>query len=353
MQAGVDTTFIVAGHRHRDFRHSDARGLPASRVIQLESSDPGLLASALAAAKFDAAVVHMSGYGYTDKGTPDWLVQGLAQYKRETGTKIITVFHELWQKPVLWRKTLVRWYFQRRALRRLFAISDGYVTNTRERFEQNLRRWGPDKPGYWMPVISNIGELDSIGDRDAGLAVIFGLSLGKRRTYDALASRLDVLSQLGIERLVDIGDPNLNIPAGLRSFITIGGQLDDQAVADLLARARYGFIHYGAADLEKSGVFNAYAAHGLCTINLRPGGSDTADIVRGRHYLNRSQIAADAAANLRIAAQIGPAAFAWYQAHNVHAAAMKLARLLSQIIASQPSRYRSVAGSDTITRPGS
>jgi hypothetical protein len=331
-RSDIDTTFIVAGHRHRNQKHGGTDGREAFNVLQLNESDPAGLVRLLASIKVDVLIVHMSGYGYEDKGAPAWLVSGLEEYKRTTHTKIISVFHELWQRPVLWKKTLIRWYSQYRVMRRLFEISDVYVTNAQRRLEK-LQSWGPGKPGCSLPVFSNIGELEQLESKETDLAVVFGLSLGRRRTYEALASKTADMAALGIRRIIDIGDPTFAIPDELHKIVVSRGRLDDGVVSRVLARSLLGFASYDGDVFAKSGVFNAYASHGVCTINLKSSANGRDGLESGKQYLNWRQAREAGAEIVAVAERVGRSAFDWYQSHNTRAVGLIFSKMIRQAVA--------------------
>jgi hypothetical protein len=327
----IETTFIVAGHRHRGRKHGGEGGREVFNTLQLDESEPAGLIRLLSSVKFDALVVHMSGYGYENKGAPAWLVSGLEEYKAETGTPIISVFHELWQKPVPWRKTLIRWYSQYRVMRRLFVISEGYITNAHRRLEK-LQSWDPGKPGLYSPVFSNIGELDQLEPKETDLAVVFGLSLGRRRTYRALASKAADLAEFGIKRIIDIGDPAFPIPDPLRKIVVSRGQLDDGAVSQVLARSLLGFASYDGDVFAKSGVFNAYASHGVCTINMKSSAKGQDGLASGKQYLNWREANQAGAEIIQVAERVGRSAFDWYQGHNTRAVGLVFSKMIRGVV---------------------
>jgi len=337
VQLGIDTTFFVAGHRHRGQMHGGNGGREAFSVLQLTESEPTKLSNLLSSVKLDAIVVHMSGYGYEDKGAPTWLVSGLEEYKRKTGTNIVSVFHELWQKPVPWKKTLIRWYSQYRVMRRLFAISDGYITNTQQRFEK-LQSWDSDKPGYSVPVFSNIGELAQLESKEPDLAVVFGLSLGRRRAYEALAPKAASLPEFGISRIIDIGDPTFAIPDPLRKIVVRRGQLGDSEVSGILARSLFGFASYDGDAFAKSGVFNAYASHGVCTINMKLSVESRDGLESGKQYLNWRQAKQAGGEIIPIAENVGRSAFDWYQSHNTRAVGLDFSKMIRRVVAAGADR---------------
>ncbi|KYG21669.1 hypothetical protein SE92_16570 [Bradyrhizobium sp. AT1] len=330
---GIETTFIVANHLQESGWTSEPSkaGHETACRVQLQNDTASSLVRALSVADAQYVLIHMAAYGYDEKGIPVWLVDGLEDYQRRTKTKIVSIFHELWQEPVLWKKTVIRWYFQYREIRRLFDISDGFVTNTQRRFEQVLKPWNSAKPGFWMPVISNVGELNEFPCKEGGLGVVFGLSSGKSRIYEALRSRPSILSTLRISKLVEIGSSSSDVPGPLRAITTLAGQLKDEAVSDFLTRAQYGFIHYDSGVLEKSGVFNAYAAHGVCAVNLGKSKSGASTLVCGRNYLSSLQLNDAEFLAAFDPNEIGRSAFNWYKGHNLSAMADSLVKLIRAI----------------------
>jgi hypothetical protein len=323
---GIETTFVVAGHRRLDRTSKATPSRKRFKIIHAENTDPGSLGRTLSSIGADVVVVHMSAYGYADKGVPTWLVDGLAAWKKTSSAPLVTVFHELWQKPILWRKTLVRFAFQRWQMRRLFNLSDAYVTTT-EPFGQALRRWDSRKLGAVIPVFSNIDVSDAPLHDDSALAVVFGLRLGRDRTYQRLSHSLQRAAELGIKRIVDIGEGAIVVPEALRNLVKTAGQLDAQDVSRVMGRARYGLLCYDANLLGKSGVFNAYAAHGMCVVNLGQRGGSVDGLVEGRHYMswNGGSIEPDKAAH------VGRAAHDWYQGHSLEATTGIIADLVRSV----------------------
>jgi hypothetical protein len=322
---GIETTFVVAGHRRRDRTSEATPSRKRFKIIHAENTDPGSLSRTLSSIGADVVVVHMSSYGYADKGIPTWLVDGLAAWKKTSSASLVTVFHELWQKPILWRKTLVRFAFQRRQMRRLFNLSDAYVTTT-ELFGNALRRWDSRKLGAVIPVFSNIDVWDE-PLHDSALAVVFGLRGGRDRTYQRLSHSLQRAAELGIESIIDIGEGAIVVPEALRNLVKRAGQLDAQDVSRVMARARYGLLCYDANLLGKSGVFNAYAAHGLCVVNLGQRGGSVDGLVEDRHYMSWN----GGSIELGKAAHVGRAAHAWYQGHSLEATGGIIADLVRSV----------------------
>ncbi len=326
---GVESSFVVGGPDQRNRTlELDARG--PFRILPLKVSSPEEMTSALFSLSFDTVLLHMSGFGYEANNAPEWLAKGLAEYRKHSLATIATFFHELWQKPILWKRTIYRWYFERKVIRSVFDSSDAFFTNTNSRFNI-LRNWDEKKIGLCVPVFSNVGGIDHQSNKENDLAVMFGLARHRRPAWYSLATKFNALEILGIRRIVDIGPSDFELPGKLQPYIVSRGKLSDAAVSDLLARSRYGFIHYEVDQLGKSGVFNAYAAHGVCTINLGRRGVSPDDLEQSRNFLQLEDAIAAGSNLVLLADTVGRAALAWYRPHGLSATSKALIDTLNQV----------------------
>src|SRR5262249_9713854 len=123
-----------------------------------------------------------------------------------------------------------------------------------------------------MPVFSNVGEPGCGPDPCArtAAAVVFGLSGVENHVFGIYRSEIErIISALGMKKVFDVGPRWSAMPRTLAGAPVISkGVLPQGAVSELLQRARFGFIAYPRDVIGKSGVFAAYAAHGVVPIVL-------------------------------------------------------------------------------------
>jgi hypothetical protein len=103
-------------------------------------------------------------------------------------------------------------------------------------------------------------------------------------------------------------------------------------VSELLQEARFGFIAYPLDYLCKSGVFAAYAAHGVVPIVFSDKNAAFDGLRTGEHFLDglrlRTNVGADHLANIQ------HQLFKWYQTHSVRTQAIVFDRLIANAIRS-------------------
>src|SRR5262249_37540788 len=139
------------------------------------------------------------------------------------------------------------------------------------------------------------------------------------------------VSTLRIKQIVDIGPRRSPMPSHLAGVPVVAkGPLPQAAVSELLLQARFGFVAYPVDVIGKSGVFAAYAAHGVVPVVLsdekRMASLD--GLRSSQHFLDGLRLA-DADANGLASMQ--RELFAWYQPHSLKAQADFLARSILTI----------------------
>jgi hypothetical protein len=106
---------------------------------------------------------------------------------------------------------------------------------------------------------------------------------------------------------------------------TAHGALPPAQVSAILRSVRYGLIEYPGAYLSKSGVFAAYAAHGLAVVNGNPTPAGVDGLCADVQYLSGGrELALDIDDARRVAGQL----HAWYQGHTLARQARAWAREL-------------------------
>ena len=217
----------------------------------------------------DMLLLHFSGYGFQKRGVPIWL---LAETQRlRSRFKVFgVVFHELYASGPPWSSAFWLSGAQRRIARDLLNQADFWLTN-REMAAKWLRAQNASAPNRVLPVFSNVGEPDVLdNEREASIAV-FGSEALRSQVYafgDGEIFRFAKRHKLCIH---DIGKPMQDATMA-NSLAEAGavrhGMLPSEQVSQVLATARFGALYYPADFVGKSGIFAAYAAHGVCPILL-------------------------------------------------------------------------------------
>jgi hypothetical protein len=268
-----------------------------------------------------AVVLHFSGYGYQKRGVPLWLVQGLRIWSRRAGRlPLLTIFHELYATGRPWQSSFWVSPLQKQVARSILKLSSAAITPT-DLYRKQLSEWqeGRSIEVRAMPVFSNVGEpgLRSAPRTRSAAAVVFGLAGVEDRLFGTYRPDLErIIAALGIEKIFDIGPRFSSVPATLAGVPVISkGVLPQGAVSELLQRARFGFVAYPLDFIGKSGVFAAYAAHGVVPIVLseREGAFD--GLQPAQHFLDGLRLGT--CADAQDLALIQHKLIAWYTSHSL------------------------------------
>jgi hypothetical protein len=269
-----------------------------------------------------AVVLHFSGYGYQKRGVPAWLVQGLQIWSRRAGrVPLLTIFHELYATGRPWQSAFWLSPLQKHIARRILKLSSAAITPT-DLYRKRLSEWrdGNTIKITAMPVFSNVGEpgCECAPCTRTAAAVVFGLAGVEDRIFGIYRSEVErIISALGIEKIFDVGPRLSAMPRTLAGAPVISkGVLPQGAVSELLQRARFGFVAYPLDFIAKSGVFAAYAAHGVVPIVLceKQGAAD--GLQPARHFLDGLRL--ETGADAQDLASIQRELFTWYKSHSLN-----------------------------------
>lgn len=288
----------------------EAIGRDTVRLVHLSEA----IVSEWEISRGDVVILQMSGYGFAKRGAPFWLLRELEQ-RRNRIRSLAVFFHELYAIGPPWTSSFWLSPFQRHVARRLAELSDFWITN-REGSAQWLRRFAADKPHAVLPVFSNVGESASPATVRAPRIVVFGSAGLRQKTYQAAGRELFAWAKRASLEIHDIGPPitAAGFSTALHSMGVIQhGALDGNDVDLLMREALYGVVAYPVEYAAKSGVFAAYAAHGICPLLISENYAQADGLVAGRHYQPGVLSAED---HLK-ATSIGRAAWDWYQPHRV------------------------------------
>lgn len=261
-------------------------------------------------------VLHYSGYGFARRGAPLWLPRALRRLKEAAPrARLLTVFHELYASgPV----TSSAWWlqpFQKLAAARIAALSDELQTSCEVMRDVFHRLPGCDSRDIRLAAIfSNFGEpLQTIplGERERNLVMFTSnaAAVDKKRLWEQISVALKVHQ---IDKLTLIGR-HLEVPAEIPAVVDAKGLLPAGEVEEVLRRSTFGYVALSPYLLGKSGIFAAFAAHGL--VPLIPTGEDRLPdgFQQGRHFL----AAGGAAVSGRELMAISVSLHTWYQSHRI------------------------------------
>lgn len=213
-------------------------------------------------------MLHYVSYGYHPFGLPTFLLHGLSSIK--TKLNLITFFHEIYslgtKRP--WQSSFWFQPLQKKLIRELAFISNIIYTNNLL-YKELLIQLGIQKEILYQPVFSNIGELPQplISSSRKNQLVIFGGKNLKRNLEKNMEVLKQLVFQLNIASIINIGAPLFLKSIGEVEIID-EGYLHKKDISIKMSQAKYGVLCYSNMPVEKSGVFAAYATHGLIPILL-------------------------------------------------------------------------------------
>jgi hypothetical protein len=239
-----------------------------------------------------AVVLHVAGYGYQRRGVPFWLLSGMQKWRQtQPHTCFIGIFHELFASNRVWNSSFWLSRAQRYIASELWRLCD-YGLTTNDTYAGHLATWDPTKQGQLqvLPVFSNVGEPETVLpslQRRAQMAV-FGAAGVEQGVYNKPISEQSaaIATTLAIQSVIDIGERSTSVPKRLGpAVVTPMGRLSGRSVSRHLLACRYGMLNYDIGRLGKSGVFAAYAAHGVIPICIGSRAAPTDGLEENRHFL--------------------------------------------------------------------
>lgn len=235
-------------------------------------------------------IVHYVGYAYSSTGCPFWLLRSLQSWKEtRPACKIICIFHEMYASGKPWQKAFWTHSLQKKIAFAMVDLADVAVTNTEVTF--SIIRKRADKKAVFLPVFSNIGELSIVPpfhERE-NVLVIFGSAPLRAKVTEKSSDELQQwLELLKPDRIMEIGPPARQTKTSLHGTPVVNTCiLSGKAISEILSKSRFGMIRYPSSLLCKSGVFAAYASHGVIPVVLgKPGEDQSGNRLKpGVHYL--------------------------------------------------------------------
>jgi len=205
---------------------------------------------------------------------------------------LIGIFHELFASSNrVWNSSFWLSRAQLYITRELWRLCD-YGLTTNNIYAGHLAAWRPIMRNRLkiLPVFSNVGEPETIPPllhRPAHMAVFGGAGV-ERAIYSKpiLEESAAVTNAVSIQNVVDIGARVTSVPPHLgHAVVTSMGRLSGCLVSRHLLACRYGLLNYDVGRLGKSGVFAAYASHGVIPICIGSRAVPTDGLEEGRHFL--------------------------------------------------------------------
>lgn len=280
----------AALNTHKNF-HISYAGLPQTQKINVapyhEINTHHHLYQVITEEKIDVVFLNYVNYGYQNKGLPFWLLKSLKKLKNK---QLHIFFHELnatsykpW-KLTFWIKPLQIYLYKRLAqiADKIYCSNDIIYGILIKDFPNKL-----SKIGIFSNIIEPAKSLSPISKRK-NIAIVFGSYTRRHLVYQKYQQLNQFIQQNGIQEIIDIGAGDItHIQANINIPIIQKGVLSNEEIANLLAEAKYGFIHYLSSLFGKSGIFAAYAAYGLVIVNFEDSHNiETENLIEGSHYIS-------------------------------------------------------------------
>jgi len=316
---GIETTFGVV-------EAAEPFVLDGFHVVPLRRAADSITALAN---EYPRVLLHYANYGYEKRGCPLWLLQGLRKWLAgQPERRLVTMFHELYAHGKPWQSSFWTHPLQKAICRSTARASYGTVSNRLVSTEiLGWMRGGRDV--YHMPVYSNIGEPKELPDfatRKRRLILFGGEGWRRKALGPDLADLKAACLRWEIEEGIEIGPgttPDADVGIPWRKL----GPRPAAEVSEWMNSSMLGFICYTSDYLEKSGVFAAYAAHGL--VPVLPNSCmlpDTCGVTPGHHFLSPAHLTGEQGDKLL--ENVSCAIFNWYQDHRSERQSDVFAQLL-------------------------
>lgn len=314
----------------RDYADILVRGLNRAghraRVLPWQENDAGAIDSHIATS--DCVYLQYSGYGFSRRGAPLWMLHYLKE-RRSLIKRFGVFFHELYAFGPPWGSAFWLTMVQRHVAASLAQMSDFWLTS-REDSKQWLSRHAGAVPNETLPVFSNVGELTAYSPSRDFNAVVFGSGALRRKTWQSVSKDIFKWANHNGLLLHDIG-PRLvdsRVEDLLQSNGVIRhGRLEADAISQLLITARFGILAYPVEYAAKSGVLAAYCAHGVTPILASKQSLAYDGLIEFDQYFPYSHLLKKDIRNFEF---IGERAFDWYKSHSIENHLRHFIKLIEQ-----------------------
>jgi hypothetical protein len=282
------------------------------------------------------ALLQFVGYGYQKRGCPIWLARGLRAWK-SGGLKskpnfhqerhLLTMFHELYATGPFWSSAFWTSPVQKEIAKSLGRMSGHCLTSMAVNVRILQRLTARDEKDFTiLHIPSNMGEPENLPawNKRKPRMIVFGSAGQRRKVYFECKASLEKTCQLmKLDEIIDIGAP-FELPQ-LSVRVSQRGILPATEVSREMLNARVGFFAYPTAYLGKSGIFAAYAAHGLLPVTFEVSRMNNEDGLKaGEHYLDANDLSG---CNVEKAAI---SAHSWYQKNDTRNLAANFAAVIQK-----------------------
>jgi hypothetical protein len=268
---------------------------------------------------YSGLILEYSGYGYAKRGAPIWLVKAARKFRSENpNIRWITMFHELYASgPItssaFWMRPIQKW-----VVRELCILSDVARTSC-ELMHQLLVPLPGSHVTLETPlaVFSNLGEKPVYSpwrNREPNF-VIFSSNLGGANPLDSFWDQLKRdLERLNVHHVTIIGKPVI-APTWSDSAFNQPGLLSADEISQILQVSAYGYVVLSPLYLAKSGIFAAFAAHGVVPVIPDAGESLPDGLHEGVHYLCPKRLKQNT--DVTLTENISKSIWNWYSGHSI------------------------------------
>lgn len=214
---------------------------------------------------FSMIHLHYVGYGYSARGIPGNLIRALEKWKQNKRNQLLVTFHELFAaSKIPWKSSFYLQKYQKFLFFRLSKIAD-YAITSGHAFESHFT-----SQVFKFPVFSNIPVPTILFPFEMrnDYVVVWGNREAKRKAYCLLEKHYEhIRLHWKWTKIIDIGvlDPEPHImPVPIIHL----GFLSDIEISLTLSSCKYGILTAYSPDyFSKSGIFAAYASHGLAVLS--------------------------------------------------------------------------------------
>ena len=342
----IHTVFVVCDPEWRNAEsEAPTNTLDGFLIHQLKEQSAQELVRVLSQPAMPAtALLEFVGYGYQKRGCPVWLLRGLSSWlgqqtedrnknipdaQSSVGARhLVTMFHELFAYGPPWSSSFWTSPVQQWIAKSLAKISGHCFTNLIVNARTLQRRTGRAENNFTvLPVFSNVGEPEHLPpwQERRQKMVVFGSAGWRRQAYGERKPDLEKACQaMGLDEIVDIGAP-VPIPQ-LSVRVSQRGILSAAETSREMLSARAGFFTYPINCLGKSGIFAAYAAHGLAPVTYDGNPMENGDgLIWGEHFVSAANVPQAEAGGFET---IGKRARGWYLTHSIASQATSFKRHL-------------------------
>jgi hypothetical protein len=293
-----------------------------SQVVVITARNAKSLLINLENSKIKTVLLHYVGYGYAKRGSPNWLINGLAEWKKKDNSrKLVAMFHEIYASGgSIWQSQFWTGSWQRYLATRLIKLSDVCLTS-RNDYAQKITQMsnGRHLQVLSLPVFSNIGEptdLPNLASRNKQMVIFGGLGARIRVYKDSISTLIRICKTLSLTQIIDIGNP---IPFALPNLEGINlismGVLAPAQISEIFLNSQVGFLNYPPDYFAKSTIFAAFASHKLLAIAEGNQTMANDGLISGKHFWCSDRDCEQL--TIEKGEAIAEQAHQWYQAHNL------------------------------------